>query len=213
MSKTESIYFKTGMGRFSFPTLIVPTKNQRGEDQWKTDFLITKESWKEQGPIVAKNILLAANTFFKANFQSLKEVKDNDIIVPLLDMDNPGVNQKGKAIVTPDDQKGYIRIRSANKNKPSVWGPDGSKWDDSKTSTIKGGHWGMLVLNPFGYDYLGNKGVSLGLAGVQYVKPDTQFGFDQSARAAQYIESIEVPVNSNLEGFDTSSIDSGLSVV
>lgn len=165
----------TPQGRLSFPYLHTPDvgRSEYSDGRIKTDLIISKADFKEQGTALVNMVVDVARDFFGDEGLTL-----NDFAHPFKDTDKLPKDRRQKLPESVRDGHIIIRAKFWGKDeddRPEIIGPDKSVWGEKQVKKIEGGHWARLIVRPFGYPQQGG-GVTLALSLVQYIKPDEVFG-------------------------------------
>lgn len=190
----ERILIKTCVGKLLFPCLVEPETREMNLGKYHTTLLITKEDWKskEACKVMRENILKAGRAYF------------GDSSLKLTDFNHPFKNGDEKE---QEYMHGHIVVAAKSDFIPKVVGPDRKELSREQIATIKGGDYGLIVANAYGYNRNGNTGISLGLQVVQFARPGEAIG-GGAAAALEMLDEMEVEVD-GLEDEDLENLDAG----
>lgn len=179
----ERILVKTAVGRMLRPCLLEPEPETAEYDAGKyhVTLMISKEDWKNN-PVckeMREQVLKAGRAYF------------GDQSITLKDFQHPFGDGDTKA---QDYFKGMIVINSKSEYKPKLIGPDKVDLAPEVAATIKGGDYGRLVCNAYGYTVKGNTGIALGLQVVQFARPGEALG-GGAAAALELLDEMEVALD------------------
>lgn len=182
MTKKAEELYRTPFGRLSYPALIEPFINEKGEKSWGCQVLVKPDVFSKECKGLVELVERTGRAEFGNNW-SLKTAK------------NKCIQRTDEMPMSEKDErtKGYICIKGNSKGPVYVIGPDAKPMGVDEVNAIKGGHWGRTIIAPYTYDYLGNKGVSLGLRVLQFWKRDEEFGAGLT-EALKLAEAVEIPV-------------------
>lgn len=203
--KRENVKIVTPIGMVSFPYLAKPdTGRKESSNKYSVEIFIPKAAWQKQGKELVEKLLGFARVYFDdPKLKKLSQFKNF-----ITDMDT----QKD----IKDYQVGTIRIRAKagslhsgeTDQKPTVIGairnPDTEKfdvWTDEQIAKIKGGDFGRIIGNLYGYTQQGG-GISLALDFFQFQKEGKAIG-QGKMKAIEDLDELEVEVDSADEMVDT----------
>lgn len=178
--KKEMHRIVTPIGRLSYPYLVEPDNSSRFKDgKYKTDLLIPKSVMKLEGKAFKQMVLDVGRFFFDDDSLGFEDFnhpfKDGDLIED-----------------APEHVKGHIIIRAKSNYPISIFGPDAQEMSAADAEKIKGGDYAKLIVNVYAYSQQ-EGGVTLGLQGIQFVKPGKALG-GASIGIQEMLEEIEVTV-------------------
>lgn len=198
-NKSLRISLWTPPGRLSFPKLASPnTTGLYDIGLYLTDFLITKETFKEKGKPLQQAVLDVGKAYFGETFSFKSKWR-----TPFKDTDVEGVvkDEKLKGCILFTAKSSY-KIIDGKKvgDRPTFIGPrkdSKGKFPDltgEEIARIKGGDWALLHVNIYAYSE-GPGGVTLGLNAVQFWKPGEAFGGDRDTRIFETAAELEAELD------------------
>lgn len=203
--KYVTVYSPVGI--CSYPNLHAPYRNPKKPTEpgkYGVDLYIPKEVFIKEGKDFVAGVLKIAKRY-NPEWKTLDDFKH-----PICDCD-----KEIKKSEIQEYQKGMIRVRAGSNEEdkngqklqpPIVIGPH--KVDDKfpifdmeQIKAIKGGDYGRIICNPYGWTFMGKSGVSLGLAFFQFAKPGKPIGQGRM-KAIEKLDEISVEVDSPDEMID-----------
>ena len=162
----------TGKVRFSFCNLFEAKAPQGGgEPKYSVTLLLPKSDTATLGKIKTA-IAEARENFCKRNGASALPAQPNHTL-----HDGDGVRDSGDPY--GPECKGCYVITVTSKVKPKVYDPFGNETSDPEE--VYSGCYGRAVINFYGYNANGKKGISAGLLGVKKLHDGDPFGTTCSA--------------------------------
>jgi len=199
--KYVTIYSPIGL--VSYPFLHAPYVNPKKPNdkaKFSVEIYVEKERFIKEAKEFVAGILKVAKRY-NPEWTTLADFKS-----PICDCDK----EIKKADMKPY-QKGMIRIRAGTQvdYPPTIIGPqkiDGEfpVWTAEQIKTIKGGDYGRIIGNPYGWSVSGNTGISIGMNFFQFARIGKAIG-EGRMKAIESLDEIEVPVDSPDEMIDTDT--------
>ena len=163
---TEDDYILTPVARLAFPHLFEKDMreiNGKAVDKYTATLLFSKDEDLEPLKAVARRAI--------AEKWPNKERRPRDLKTPFRDGDVDGIGSEG----TPwDGFPGTIFIRVSTKFQPGI--VDQKVRPLTDPNKIYAGCYVRAQVHAYGYDNMGNRGVSFGLDNVQFVRDGEKIG-------------------------------------
>lgn len=177
----------TGEIRFSFPNILTPRENDKGEKKYDTTILIPKSD-KETVKKIKKAIKAAAEIGASTKYggKTPKNLK-----TPLRDGDTE------KDLDEYPEFEGHWFLSARSNRKPGAVDEDLEVILDPEK--FYGGAYGRIQMNFYPYNFEGKKGVAAGLENAQFLRDGARFGGDGSSPAdpRKAFDDGFVPTNSD----------------
>ncbi len=187
MTNTDKKHTPIGPVRFSYLTVFRPRLNPNKEPQvseFSVVLMIPKEpnQFCPDPKSVGKKISELVKETLAAKFPTTPVKWDN----PLKDGDEESDGQGNPKF------PGYWFVRASCRDEFPPLLVDGDR--QPVTGGWQSGDWGKVLIQCYGYDQKGNKGVGVGLRGIQFLKHDEPLGTASVTPDAFDVEEGDAPI-------------------
>lgn len=185
-----------GPVRLSYLNVFEPRMNdQKGVEEYSATLLIPKSPTPQIADPMAE--LKAIRAYVETAMDDFFKPKPAIWVNPLKDGDKEKRTDNGES---KNPGYGYINVSAKKAYPPKLI--DGRK-NEALAGDWNSGDWGYVKLSIFAFDQKGNKGVSFGLRGIQFVAKDEALGGAGKATDEGFDEIDTAPTaNSAVDEYD-----------